>query len=94
MACASTTRLVKDPNATLDFIWDWSAWLGATDTIASHTFIAETGLTINSSSNTATTATVWLSGGTLAETYDVTCRITTTSGRTEDRTARIFVWDR
>lgn len=28
---------IKDPNAVLDYQWDWSAWLPDDDTIASAT---------------------------------------------------------
>lgn len=80
----------KDPNAELDYIIDWSTWLGA-DTIASDSWIVDDGITKESDSNTTTTATVWLSGGTLGRTYDVTNRIVTAGGRTADQTLRIQI---
>jgi hypothetical protein len=83
----------KDPNATLDYTVDWSRWLG-TDTISSVTWMVQTGLVKAAESNTTTTATVWLSGGTLATDYVVTCRITTVGGRIDDRSIKIQVRDR
>ena len=74
-----------DPDAVLDYLFDWSDWLGA-DTIASHTVTAATGLTVNSTEATTTAVTVWLSGGTEGVTYTVTCHIVTAAGREEDRT--------
>jgi hypothetical protein len=82
----------KDPNATLDYVWDWSKWLTPlSDTISAVTFTAETGLTVGTTSHTGTTATVWLSGGTADTSYNVVCHITTTGGRTNDRTATVKI---
>jgi len=84
--------LHKDPDDVLDYLWDWTEWLAnENDTISSSTFTVETGLTKNSSTNTTTTATVWLSGGTAGQEYDVTNRIVTTGGRTKDETRRVVV---
>lgn len=84
---------IKDPDSILDYKIDWSAWLAA-DTILSSTWIVPTGLTKTSQSNTTTTTTVWLSGGTLGQNYQVTNRITTNQNRTEDRTFDIVVRQR
>lgn len=84
---------IKDPNAVLDYQWDWSAWLPDDDAIASATVTAEAGLTVNSSSSVNATVTAWLSGGTAGSDYNVTCRIVTADGRTDDRTIRIIVQD-
>lgn len=75
----------KDPDAVLDYEWDWAAWLGD-DTIASHTVTASAGLTVDSTEATATAVTAWLSGGTDGATYSVTCHIVTAAGREDDRT--------
>jgi hypothetical protein len=83
----------KDPDAILDYAVDWSRWL-AGDAIAASTWFVPTGLTKATESNTATKATVWLSGGVAGQTYTVTNRITTTGGRTEDRSFTIRVEER
>lgn len=77
----------KDTDATLDYSVDWGPWLGD-DTISSSVWLLPEGaeLTIASQSNTATTATVWLSGGVLNKLYLVTNRINTVGGRVDDRT--------
>jgi hypothetical protein len=75
----------KDPDATLDWIFDWNEWLGENETIANSEFIVDPGITVESSMNSQKTATVWLSGGTEGEVYRVTCRVTTNEGRTDDR---------
>ena len=82
---ADNNIFTKDPDAVLDYVADWSAWLG-TDTISSVTWVVPSGITKESDTNTDTTATIWLSGGTVGVRYDVICRIATVGGRTDDRT--------
>ena len=81
----------KDPDAILDYTVDWTDWLndGTPDTIIASTWTAEAGITIDSDSNTLTTATVILSGGTLGEVYTVTNRIVTDQGLQDERS--IFI---
>ena len=83
----------KDPNAVLDYSTDWTRWL-AGDQIAASEWIVPSGLTKMADSKTATSATVWLSGGTAGQSYTVTNRITTAAGRTEDRSFTIRVEER
>jgi hypothetical protein len=83
----------KDPDAILDYTFDWSEWLG-TDTISTSTFTLTSGITKDSDSKTTTTTTIWLSGGTSGSTYLVTNRIVTVGGRTEDRSIMIEVRSR
>ena len=78
-------QFTKDPQAVLDYVNDWSAWLDG-DTITASTWTAATGITVTASTNTTTTATVWLSGGTLGEYYRIVNHITTAAGRQDDRT--------
>jgi len=84
---------VKDPSAVLDYTVDWSDWLD-TDTIATSEWTVPSGITKDSDTNTDTTATVWLSGGTAGENYSVTNTITTAGGRTDQRTIHIQVRER
>jgi hypothetical protein len=87
---------LKDPNATKDYPLDWSDWLPEGDTITSSSWIVEEGITevVGKTSHDDTTATIWLSGGTVGESYLVTNRITTAQDRVDDRTIRIFVTQR
>ena len=92
-----TTTFTKDPNAVLDYAWDWSAWLAAAETISTFTITAATGLTVAGSPAPAQVAgvvTAWLTGGTVGIVYDVTCHIVTNQGRTDDRTIRVHVAQR
>lgn len=85
----------KDPNAILDYTWDWTAYLALiTDTIASVTFVLSSGITKVSSSFTSTKVTAFLSGGVVGAAEYATCRIVTTGGRTDDRTIYFKIADK
>ena len=85
---------LKDPSAVLDYAFDWTGWLAAGETITYHTITADTGITADSSTEDAGKVTVWLSGGTAGINYKVACKITTTAGRTDERTIWIKVVER
>lgn len=82
----------KDPNATLSYELDFTDWLGS-DTLSSVAWSAP-GLTVESFTNTTTSATIWLSGGTPGRVYPVRCRVTTAGGGIDDRTFTIEVTHR
>lgn len=84
----------KDPDAVLDWVFDWTPWLGASETISTSTFILTPGITKNSDTKTASTTTIWLSGGSAGKPYRITNRIVTNQGRTDDRSITIRVTDR
>lgn len=85
----------KDPDEVLDYEIDWSKWLDG-DTIRTSVFDLATpaGLNIDNQAKTATTSTVWLSGGTDGQLAQVHCRITTTGGRTRDATITLNIAER
>lgn len=102
---ADLPYFVKDPDAVLDYVFDWAAstnssgdtdWLASGETISSHSISADTGLTVDSSalSDSNTSVTVWLSGGTAGTMYGVRCRVTTSASRTDDRTIQVRVLER
>lgn len=88
------TDWTKDPQAVLDWRWDWSQWLETGETIVTSVMTVSAGLTLDSDSHTLTTATAWLSGGTAGAPYEVANRITTNQGRTDERTITIRVINR
>ena len=83
----------KDPSAILDYQIDWSIWLGANDTLQTVTWEISSGLVKDSESNTSTTATIWLSGGTLNQFYTITCSIITAQGRYDQRSFVLRIKD-
>lgn len=84
---------LKDPGSTLDYQIDWSVWLGA-DTISSSSWSVPVGITEVSASNDTTSATVWLSGGTVGAVYSVTNTIVTAAARTAERTIEVRMINR
>lgn len=91
----------KDPNAELDYTFDWAPWLTPiSDTIASVSWILNDGtvivggIALESQANTATTATAVISGGVVDTTELLTCRITTTGGRIDDRSIELRILNR
>lgn len=92
---------VKDPDAVLDYQFDWQEldrpWLSLGEEIVASTISLEVGatdLTIDNTTHDATSATVWLSGGEVGKDYEVTNHITTNQGRQDDRTMLIQVRER
>lgn len=90
--------IAKDPQAVLDYQVNWAAsgdsWLGADTIVGTPVWTIDAGLTKDSQSNTTTTATVWLSGGTAGTSYTVTCRVSTAAGRTDERSFIVKVMQR
>lgn len=88
-------HITKDPDAVLDYGWDWAAWLASGDTIASYTLTVTSGgtVTIDSDSDDGTSVVAFISGGTTGRSV-VTCHIVTTAGREDDRSIILDVRDR
>lgn len=95
----------KDPDARLDYLFDWAAkehgnwtsdWLQPGEIITGHQVTVPTGITLVSDNVTLDqkSVDVWLEGGTECESYDIECEITTNQGRTDERTGRIKVKER
>ena len=84
----------KDPDDVLDYVFHWSDWLETGETLGSVAWDVPTGLTQDDDDVGATTATVWLSGGTAGETYTVGCKVTTNTTRVCERSFRVLVAER
>lgn len=88
----------KDPNAILDYPFDWTAYLAPiADSIVSASFVVAGGvggIVIVSSSYSSTSATAIVSGGVVGTTERLTCRIVTAGGRTDDRSVYLKIVER
>jgi hypothetical protein len=84
----------KDPDATLDYALDWSAWLDDGDALSAvvvtYDGVTEAASPVLSGSRT----TAWVAGGTAGATATVTYQITTTAGRIDQRSIRLRVVER
>jgi hypothetical protein len=86
---------VKDPNANLDYLFDWADWLETGDTITSHDVqVASGDVVIGTHTNTTTSVTVWVSAGTVNTDATVRARVTTAQGRIDDRTITLLIRER
>ena len=81
----------KAPQDIIDFSEVWGNWLIGSDTIVSASWAADSGLTILSSSFTATTTTVFVTGGIAGQIYALRGAIATAAGRIELRSALVYV---
>lgn len=86
----------KDPAATLDYSFIWTAWLTASETIASSAWAIspnDATLTIATQTLSIHDTTVWLSAGTLGVTYTITNTIHTNSGtpRIDERSFQLTI---
>lgn len=90
---------IKDPADVVEYERDFALLLaGDTITSASASVAPLAGITLaptgKPTTNTPTTVTAWLSGGTVGQRYDVTFRIGTAAGRTIERSIRVTVIER
>jgi len=94
------TAIIKDPNSTLDYSFDWSDFLagqdgGPNDTIADVEWTVPAAISYSELSNTTTAATIWLEGltdtGVLGQEYYLKCTVTTAGGRISDFTVPVTI---
>lgn len=81
---------VKDPDERLDYVIDWSKRLGS-DTIITSTWILPSGINTDLNTFTNKATTIWLTGGTVGQTYAITNRITTAGTRIMDQTVNLTI---
>jgi hypothetical protein len=89
-------NVTHDPDAHLDYKWDWTPWLGAGETISDHTIsvLPPGELVLDNETATSNSVTVWIAGGWPGRTYHVTCHIVTNQTRADDRKFILSVKDR
>lgn len=89
--------ITKDPDAVLDYSFDWTDWLNAGELIDSHVVTVD-GVTKDSDTRSGAIVTAWVSGGAaiVGQMASVTCKITTNSvpARTEQRTVYLRIRER
>lgn len=88
------TTFLHDPESVLDHQFDWSLWLESGETIVSYVVTVPTGITLASDGRVGAVVTAWVSGGTAGNRYRVECKITTSEGRTDERSITLSVQER
>jgi hypothetical protein len=84
---------IHDPQAVLDYGLRWTAWLAVGETITAFSWTLPTGITLVDQDCVAGVITVWISCATEGL-YTIVGRITTSQGRTDERSIRIKVSNR
>lgn len=87
---------VKDPEAILDYAVNWAGgYLQSGETLLSSSWtIFPSDIAQVTASNTATAATITVSGGVVGRLYQLSNRITTSQGRTDERSIIVRVEQR
>lgn len=79
----------KDPEAILDYQFDWRQWMQPDEVIVGNPVVTAEGLNLNPNGHFTlvinNVVTFWLSGGISGGEYPVSCLITTNQGRTDER---------
>lgn len=93
---ATITIFKKDPDAVLDFGFDWSEWLDSdiSEVISTSTWTVPSGIDGDNESHDDSTTMIWISGGTAGATYLITNKITTSAERIDERSFKISVINR
>lgn len=88
--------LIKDPDASLDYGVSWSDYLQPGEAVSQSDWFAtpDGDLVLSSETNDGNAPTVRVEGGVSGRVYSLTNRITTITGRTDDRTITIRCGDR
>lgn len=75
-------KFTKQPVEVQDYDLDFTDYLDYHgDTAASHTAVADAGITLTDSDLLGKLVKVWVSGGTDGQSYKITVTLTTTGGR-------------
>lgn len=92
------TFYAKDPDSTVDYSFDWAAWLtsGEAITAASWTVAPlDSGApNLGSQISAGTVQGIYVSGGVVGNRYRLTCHIETDAGRTDDRSLSLRIMER
>jgi len=86
----------KDPNEVLDYTLDWTQRLNGTEAITASDWTVPVDLTVYGGLQpfTATTSTVWISGGRPERVYKLTCKVTTDEERVLEQTLTLTMVER
>ncbi len=91
-------EIKHDPDARLDYAWDWSDWLQDGETIDSHSIVEDPLLGVNVETSAPSLdnkkIVAWVSGGEVNTAVSLTCHIVSSANREDDRTIDLWVAER
>lgn len=88
------TAPIKDPQAILRHSISWADWLQEGETIVSRSVTPEVGMVVDQVSDAAGAVSYRIQGGVAGKNYIVTCQITTSLGRVDERSVLYPVRER
>lgn len=94
MVMAVEFTYIKDPQAELDYAFDWTDWLGSGEALSGTSWTVPAGLTKISETYTPYVSVCRIGGGAVGTSYIVTCRITTNQGEVDRRSLLLTVDNR
>lgn len=87
----NSNRISKDAQSILDFSIDLSNLLQTGETIATSSWSVPSGITQVTATNSSEIATIWLSGGTLNNIYELVNTVVTNSTPTRTFINRLYI---
>jgi hypothetical protein len=90
----SRVPFLKDPDATLDYSFDWATWLGTDQITASVWSVDINDAVVGATSFTNTTTMAFVSGGLPGQRVTLSNRITTLGGRIDERSMTLKIRER
>ncbi len=79
-------QVTHAPGAKLDYGFNWAAWLTNGEVLTGSTWVVDSvDITLTGSAFTNTVNVTFAQGGVAGVTYNLTCTITTSGGRTDKR---------
>lgn len=88
----------KDPGATVDYSFDWAAWLTGDEAITETSWRIEPAgagaPTLSSAVAAGARRGIFVAGGTRGQRYQLTCTVETDAGRTAERSLTLYVTER
>jgi hypothetical protein len=84
----------KDPQATLRHSISWADWLQNGETITAQSMTSPAGITVDQVAQATGAVSYRISGGAAGTDYVVTCQITTSQGRIDERSVLYRVRNR
>lgn len=83
------TLFQKDPEATLDYQWDWTEWLSGDSIVSSS--VSSSDLVVGDVWDDGLVVTAMLGGGVVGVTAMAKCVVETAFGRVDERSLRIEI---
>lgn len=85
---------IKDPAAVLDYWLDWGTWLVPGEALLTSTWTTTGTTVLGASAIFGALTQVWVSGGTRGEALTLTNQVTTSDGRTDERSLSLLILER